>query len=102
MKISTIFLIIKVNVINWFKKLFDVNIIPYKVLINLTDLCNSRCNFCDIWKIKPLNEIQINDVEKIFKQFNKNLIWLALSGGEVTLVKYFYQMIDSAKKIVQI
>ena len=77
MKISTIFLIIKVNVINC-SRLFDVNIIPYKVLINLTDLCNSRCNFCDIWKIKPLNEIQINDVEKIFKQFNKNLIWLAL------------------------
>ncbi len=98
MKISTIYLIIKVNIINWFKKLFGITIIPYKVLINLTDLCNSRCNFCDIWKIKPINEIQINDIEKIFKQFNKNLIWLALSGGEVTLVKYFYEMIDSAKK----
>ena len=61
-------------------------------------MCNSRCNFCDIWKIKPVNEIQILDVEKIFKDFNKDLIWLALSGGEVTLVKYFYELVDSAKK----
>ena len=98
MKISTILKIVSINVINWCKKLLKKKIVPYKVLINLTDLCNSRCNFCDIWKIKPVNEIQIPDVEKIFKDFNKNLIWLALSGGEVTLVKYFYELVDSAKK----
>ena len=98
MKISTILKIVSVNVINWGKKLLKKKIVPYKVLINLTDLCNSRCNFCDIWKIKPVNEIQILDVEKIFKDFNKDLIWLALSGGEVTLVKYFYELVDSAKK----
>ena len=98
MRISTILLIIKINFVNWIKKIFKIEIIPYKILINLTDLCNSRCNFCDIWKIKPVNEIQITDIEKIFKDFNKNLLWLALSGGEVTLVKYFYEMIDLAKK----
>ncbi len=98
MRISTILIIIKINFVNWIKKIFKIQIIPYKILINLTDLCNSRCNFCDIWKIKPVNEIQIPDIEKIFKDFNKNLLWLALSGGEVTLVKYFYEMIDMAKK----
>ena len=46
MRISTILLIIKINFINWIKKIFKFQIIPYKVLINLTDLCNSRCNFC--------------------------------------------------------
>ena len=74
MKISTILKIVSINIINWGKKLLKKKIVPYKVLINLTDLSNSRCNFCDIWKIKPVNEIQIPDVEKIFKDFNKNLI----------------------------
>ena len=43
----------------------------------------------DIWKIKPINEIQIPDIEKIFKDFNKNLLWLALSGGEDYFSKIF-------------
>ena len=98
MKTSSIIKIISINAVNWIKKLFNLKIKPYKVLINLTDLCNSRCTFCDIWKIKPVNEINISDIEKLFKDMNKNLVWLALSGGEVTLVKYFYEMVDLAKK----
>ncbi len=98
MRISSVTKIISVNITSWVKKLFNIKVEPYKVLINLTDLCNSRCTFCDIWKIKPVNEINISDIEKLFKQMNKNLVWLALSGGEVTLVKYFYEMVDAAKK----
>jgi MoaA/NifB/PqqE/SkfB family radical SAM enzyme len=94
MRFSTYISIIYVNIILWAKKLFRLKIIPYKVLINLTDLCNSRCNFCDIWKIKPKDEIGINELTALFKSLNKNLYWLALSGGEVTLVKYYKQMID--------
>ena len=74
MQISTISKIIQINVSNWIRKLFKLKIIPYKALINLTDLCNSRCNFCDIWKIKPENEINLTYIEKFFKEINKNLI----------------------------
>lgn len=95
MRLNTIFSIIYINVIIWIKKFLKLQIIPYKILINLTDLCNSRCNFCDIWKIKPANEINISDIDRIFKSLNTNLYWLSLSGGEVTLVKYYKQMIDS-------
>ena len=95
MKLRTIFSIVYINFIIWIRKLLKLEVKPYKILLNLTDLCNSRCNFCDIWKIKPENEINISDVENIFKSFNKNLYWLSLSGGEVTLVKYYKQMIDS-------
>ena len=95
MKLKTIFSIIYINLVIWIRKFFKLEIKPYKILINLTDLCNSRCNFCDIWKIKPENEINILDLEDLFKSLNSNLYWLSLSGGEVTLVKYYKQMIDS-------
>ena len=95
MRFKTIFSIIFINLIIWIRKFFKLEILPYKILINLTDLCNSRCNFCDIWKIKPKNEINISDIDNIFKSLNTSLYWLSLSGGEVTLVKYYKQMIDS-------
>ncbi len=95
MSYKTIFSIIYINLIIWLRKFFKLKIKPYKILLNLTDLCNSKCNFCDIWKIKPQNEINFFDIERIFKSFNSNLYWLSLSGGEVTLVKYYKQMIDS-------
>ena len=95
MKLSTIIHIIFINLKINLKKLFRFKIKPYKILLNLTDLCNSRCNFCDIWKIKPQNEINLEEIDKIFKSFDSSLYWLSLSGGEVTLVKYYKEMIDS-------
>ncbi len=95
MKFKTIFYIVYVNLLIWFKKLFKFEVKPYKILLNLTDLCNSKCNFCDIWKIKPQNEINLLDIENTFKSLNSSLYWLSLSGGEVTLVKYYKEMIDS-------
>jgi sulfatase maturation enzyme AslB (radical SAM superfamily) len=94
MKFSSYIAIIYINIVLWIKKLLKLKIIPYKTLINLTDLCNSRCNFCDIWKIKPKDEIDIKELTTLFQSLNKNLYWLSLSGGEVTLVKYYKLMID--------
>ncbi len=94
MKITTILYIVLVNIKIWIRKILNLNPKPYKVLINLTDLCNSRCNFCDIWKIKPENEINVTEIRNLFKNLNDELVWLSLSGGEVTLVKYYKEMID--------
>ena len=60
-------------------------------------MCNSRCTYCEIWKIKPVNEINL-EIKKVFYSLRHNLIWLSLSGGEVTLVKYYYDLIDEAVK----
>ena len=100
MKLSTILKIIKANIKIWYLKIFkkEREIVPYKILLNLTDLCNSRCVSCEIWKIKPQNEINLDHIRKLFQSINKNLVWLSLSGGEVTLVNYYYQMIDLAVK----
>jgi MoaA/NifB/PqqE/SkfB family radical SAM enzyme len=74
-------------------------LLPYKVLINLTNNCNSRCDFCDIWKVKDFsNEITFEDTVKLFDSMGPSLVWLALSGGEVTLVKYLDSMLSEAKK----
>ena len=99
MRITTIISIFYVNLKLFLFKIFNPKkIVPYKVLINLTDLCNSRCNFCDIWKIKPQNEINVKNIVNSFDGIEKDIYWLSLSGGEVTLVKYYFNLIDELKK----
>lgn len=100
MRIKTIISVVKINFINLIKKFFFLEkyIIPYKILINLTDLCNSQCKFCDIWKIKPKNEINLKNIIKSLEGMENDLIWISFSGGEVTLVNYFYELIDYLKK----
>jgi len=100
MKTSTVYNVILANLKVWFLKATfqKKKILPYKILLNLTDLCNSRCVYCEIWKIKPIDEININNIKEIFKSLDKNLIWLSLSGGEITLVKYYYELVDEAVK----
>ena len=99
MRVTTLISIFYINLKLFFLKIFNSKkIVPYKVLINLTDLCNSRCNFCDIWKIKPENEINVDNIIKSFDGSEKDIYWLSLSGGEVTLVKYYFELIDRLKK----
>ena len=100
MRYSTVIHIIKINIIIWFKKIFlnGKNIKPYKILINLTDLCNSRCTFCDIWTIKPKNEIDLKNIKESLVGIENDVYWLSFSGGEVTLINYFYDLIDYLKK----
>ena len=101
MRFTTILFIIWCNVKLWINKLFGgkFKILPYKILINLTNNCNSKCDFCDIWKVKDFeNEVNLNDTVKLFDEMGPSLAWLALSGGEVTLVKYLDSMLFEAKK----
>ena len=99
MRITTLISIFYINLKLFFLKIFNPKkIVPYKILINLTDLCNSRCNFCDIWKIKPKNEINLENIIRSFDGTEKDIYWLSLSGGEVTLVNYYFDMIDALKK----
>src|SRR5438876_10618533 len=75
---------------------------PYKLLIQMTNDCNSRCKACLIWTInksapeKKQRELQLEHYKQIFSQWGKNLIWLALSGGEVTMISRFKEVVDLA------
>ncbi len=101
MKIATIALVVWCNIKIWVNKIFGCrfDLLPYKVLISLTDKCNSKCEYCDIWKIDDFeNEITLEDTLKLFDGMGSSLVWLALSGGEITLVKYIETMLLEAKK----
>ena len=106
MRLSTVSAVVLRNMKIWsYKALGQTHRLrPYKVLVSLTNQCNSRCEYCDIWKINPENpelfkqEIKLDDLEGMFKDLNSDLIWLSLTGGEITLVKYFKDMVLAAKR----
>ena len=106
MRISTIITLIAKNIEIKFAKFIPKKKIPlpYKLLIQITNDCNSKCSNCQIWKINKSDpslkelELKVDDYEKIFQQYNKDLLWLALSGGEVTLGHQTKTIIESAIK----
>ncbi|AAR38868.1 NEQ013 [Nanoarchaeum equitans Kin4-M] len=59
--------------------------------ISLTYLCNSRCTFCNIWKIYKENpnllkkELSKEEWIDFLSKNNKYLAWVSLTGGEPLL-----------------
>ena len=96
MRFSTILIIILRNIELALRDVFRLRFRPYKVLLELTDHCNSKCKTCDIWKpgSEKKNEIKVKDLEPILQEYGANLLWVALGGGEVTLYKDFDRLID--------
>lgn len=58
--------------------------LPLSLTLNLTNKCNLRCKTCKIWKEKN-EEMSSKEYEKIFKNINKKILWITLTGGEVFL-----------------
>jgi Fe-coproporphyrin III synthase len=106
MKFASTLLLIMRNLKIWIYKLSGKTdrLLPYKLMISLTDRCNSRCVFCDIWKknenarVGADPEINLENIITVFKDLDSNLVALSLTGGEVTLVHYFKEMIVAARK----
>lgn len=73
---------------------------PYKLLLELTDYCNSKCKTCHIWKNNGelKNEIRIEELEPVLQDYGRNLLWVALSGGEVTLYRDFNKLVKLLEK----
>lgn len=106
MRLKTIASIIGKNVQAWGLRFFGQShrIVPYKLLLQTTNDCNSRCETCHIWKInkddptKKDLEINLKDIENIFKEMSNSLLWLSLAGGEVTLSEDTEEIVRLAKK----
>jgi MoaA/NifB/PqqE/SkfB family radical SAM enzyme len=104
MKLTTIFFVIKFHLNEFLLRLFSDNtrLHPYKMLLQITNDCDSKCKSCSIWNINTKNpalkknELSLLDFEALFVQSRAHLIWLALSGGEVSLHEDFTQIIDLA------
>lgn len=70
-----------------------------RAILCLTNLCNSRCKTCSMWKNKKREEIDFEVLEK-FAGTNlfKKIHFLTLTGGEPFLRKDIDKVVDMFKK----
>ena len=76
-----------------FKGIYNYNILshfkplpPTELQINITYKCNSRCQMCHIWKMRPKNELSISEWKKIMKDpIFLSIKRLMIAGGEPIL-----------------
>ena len=69
------------NILSHFKPLS-----PTELQINVTYKCNSRCQMCHIWKMKPKNELKFFEWQKIMKDpIFLTTRRLMIAGGEPIL-----------------
>ena len=61
---------------------------PMKLTFCITYWCNYKCETCNIWEMKPSNELTLEEIEEFFRKSNR-FSWVDLTGGEVTLRKDF-------------
>jgi len=60
---------------------------PINLTLSITNMCNSRCQSCDIWKIYPAEkdrlaeELSVEEIEKIFSKIGR-VYFFNISGGE--------------------
>lgn len=55
--------------------------LPFNLTISVSFNCNSRCLTCDIWK-KHVNDLTLEEYEKVFRSLGRSVFWVTLSGGE--------------------
>ena len=70
---------------------------PYKLTFAITYRCNSRCRHCNIWKLRPKNELKLDEIKKFVKK-NDFFRWVNLTGGEPFLRK---DLVDIVQTFVQ-
>lgn len=63
---------------------FDRKAAPFKLTFCITFRCQSRCKTCNIWQMKPENELSFSEIERFVSKPN-GFSWVNLTGGEVTL-----------------
>ncbi len=54
---------------------------PYKLNFAITMHCQSRCLTCNIWQLKPSNELTIDEIKE-FARKNNYFRWIEITGGE--------------------
>ncbi|RMG40482.1 MAG: radical SAM protein [Candidatus Dadabacteria bacterium] len=66
---------------------------PYKLTYVVTKECHSRCLNCEIWKVKPENELTLGEVELLAKN-SPFLSWVDFTGGEPTDRQDFVELVN--------
>jgi MoaA/NifB/PqqE/SkfB family radical SAM enzyme len=56
--------------------------LPYKLTFVATYRCNFRCEMCNIWRKKSVNEVTPEEISAFFKR-SSQFRWVHLTGGEL-------------------
>jgi MoaA/NifB/PqqE/SkfB family radical SAM enzyme len=90
---------------NIYRKTGFLKTLPISLTVSITNVCNSRCQTCNIWKLYPKDkelkkekELELWEYEKIFSNLGKNIFWYTLSGGEPLIRKDVVDIADLMKK----
>jgi MoaA/NifB/PqqE/SkfB family radical SAM enzyme len=67
---------------------------PYKLTFATTFWCNYRCKTCNIWKMKPRDELSLGEIREFFRKSSR-FLWVDLTGGEVWLRKDFVDICEA-------
>jgi len=72
---------------------------PTQATFLCTNFCNSRCNWCNSWKLDSPNELELEEIDKMFSNlYNFGIRMIYLSGGEPLLRKDILSIVDTLSK----
>ena len=76
---------------------------PFKLTFCITYWCNYRCKTCNIWQMKPKDELRLEEIQRFFQRSN-HFSWIDITGGEISLRKDFVDicqtLIESNKNLL--
>lgn len=77
---------------------------PINITVSVTNLCNSHCRTCYIWKLydgQPglkEQELKTEEFDRVFSSLGKSIFWATLSGGEPFLRQDLPQICESLSR----
>ncbi|MBN1425967.1 radical SAM protein [Candidatus Fermentibacteria bacterium] len=70
---------------------------PYKLTFSVTERCNLRCRWCNIWRSDGEGELGLDEIDRFFAA-NAAFAWVDLTGGEITLRPDILEITHSASE----
>ncbi len=71
--------------------------LPYKVTFVATYHCNFRCEMCNIWQKKSVNEMTPEEVALFFESWPQ-FKWVHLTGGELFMRRDLDELVAAIQK----
>lgn len=76
------------------------SVLPRMLTYTVTFRCNARCIMCDSWKMKGENDLQLAEIESIFRQLPK-LDAVRLTGGEPFARPDLFEIVELAVRYLK-
>ena len=67
---------------------------PMKLTFCITYWCNYKCQTCNIWQMKPRDELTLDEIRAFFQKSNR-FSWIDVTGGEISLRKDFVDICEA-------